>query len=615
VDDVVGEYVTLRRAGSGSLKGLCPFHDEKTPSFHVTPARGMYHCFGCGEGGDVFAFLQRIDGLTFPESVERLADRVGVQLRYEDDAAGTAPRQSREQRTRLVEAHRLAANFYAEALTSPEALAGRTFLDERGFDREAAAMFGVGYAPRGGEVLRHHLRQRGFTDEELLAAGLVAQGRGTPYDRFRGRLVWPIQDLFGDVVGFGARRLFDDDRIEAKYLNTPETPIYRKSQALYGVSRAKKDIGRSSQAVVVEGYTDVMACHLAGVTTAVATCGTAFGDEHTRILRRLLRDQDEFRGQVIFTFDGDEAGRQAAMRAFEGDQRFVGQTYVAIEPSGLDPCDLRLKAGDAAVRELVARHQPLFAFAIRTMVDDFDLDNPEGRTHALDRAVPFVGQIRDRALRDEYARRLAGWVGAPDELAVVHRVRSAARGNGTGRAEPARGEETPQSGPDSAPQNPHGDVDPQTLTLERDVLRVAVQRPALAGPAFDEVGEEAYRSPVHRRLRASIAHAGGCASQTGGPEWVSALRQHVAERVAQQVLGELSVEELPTDEDTLARYANSLVFRLHEVWVSRELVTVKARLQRTDPAAETEAYNRLFSELMALESRRRQLRERGLAGE
>ncbi|HLR93511.1 MAG TPA: DNA primase, partial [Jiangellaceae bacterium] len=192
VDDVVGEYVTLRRAGSGSLKGLCPFHDEKTPSFHVTPARGMYHCFGCGEGGDVFAFLQRIDGLTFPESVERLADRVGVQLRYEDDAAGTAPRQSREQRTRLVEAHRLAANFYAEALTSPEALAGRTFLDERGFDREAAAMFGVGYAPRGGEVLRHHLRQRGFTDEELLAAGLVAQGRGTPYDRFRGRLVWPI---------------------------------------------------------------------------------------------------------------------------------------------------------------------------------------------------------------------------------------------------------------------------------------------------------------------------------------------------------------------------------------------------------------------------------------
>src|SRR5699024_4827849 len=375
-------------------------------------------------------------------------------------------------------------------LTSPEALAGRTFLDERGFDREAAAMFGVGYAPRGGEVLRHHLRQRGFTDEELLAAGLVAQGRGTPYDRFRGRLVWPIQDLFGDVGGFGARRLFDDDRIEAKYLNTPETPIYRKSQALYGVSRAKKDIGRSSQAVVVEGYTDVMACHLAGVTTAVATCGTAFGDDHTRLLRRLLRDQDEYRGQVIFTFDGDEAGQRAAMKAFEGDQRFVGQTYVAIEPNGLDPCDLRQREGDEAVRELIARHHPMFEFAIRRTVADFDLDHAEGRTRALDATIPIVARIRDQALRDEYARRVAGWVGAPDEMAVVRRARGAA---GTPQR-PNRRRDAPNAEPMAGQQGlaipVHGDVEPEILSLERAVLRIAIQRPAMAGPSFDSLDSE-----------------------------------------------------------------------------------------------------------------------------
>jgi len=387
----------------------------------------MFFCFGCHEGGDVISFVQKIDQLSFTEAVERLADKVGLHLRYEEARAGSAPQAHREQRTRLVEAHRAAALYYAGQLAeSPEAVPGRRFLDQRGFDRDAADRFGVGYAPRAGDVLRKHLRQQGFTDEELVSSGLVAQGRGAPYDRFRGRLVWPIHDLLGDVVGFGARRLYDDDRIEAKYLNTPETVIYKKSHVLYGVEMAKKEIARRSQAVVVEGYTDVMACHLAGVGTAVATCGTSFGEDHARVLRRLLRDQDEFRGEIIFTFDGDAAGQKAAMRAFEGDQRFVGQTFVAIEPGGLDPCELRQRSGDVAVRELVARRQPLFHFAIRTVLGEFDLDSAEGRTRALDRTVPVVARIRDHALRDEYSRKLSGCVGAPDELSVVRRVRALA---------------------------------------------------------------------------------------------------------------------------------------------------------------------------------------------
>lgn len=615
IDEIVGEYVSLRRAGGGSLKGLCPFHDEKTPSFHVTPARNTWHCFGaCGEGGDVISFVQKYDQLTFPEAVERLADKVGIQLRYEDSgpASTGAPNRNRELRSKLIDAHKAAAQFFAEQLAdSSEAVTGRQFLDSRGFDKDAAAQFGVGYAPRGGEVLRKHLRQASFSDDDLIASGLVAQSRGAPYDRFRGRLMWPIKDLLGDTVGFGARRLFDDDRIEAKYLNTPETAIYKKSHLLYGVDLAKKEIARRQQAVVVEGYTDVMACHLAGVPHAVATCGTAFGEDHARVLRRLLRDQDELRGEVIFTFDGDEAGRRAAMRAFEGDQQFVGQTRVAIEPNGLDPCDLRIREGDAAVRELVARHQPLFAFAIRTLLGEYDLDTAEGRTAALERAVPLVGRIRDRSLRDEYARKLAGWVGAPDELAVVRRVRAVSGSRGR----PRRPSEPAPAGQQALGVPVHGDVDAQTLSLERSALRVAIQRPALAGPSFDELEAEAFLSPAHRALRETVAKAGGCATQAGGAQWVEALVGAAADDATRTLISELSAEAVPSGDAAMERYVESVVLRIHEVWVSRQVVTLKATLQRTDPAAETATYNRLFGELIALEKHRRDLRERGLGGD
>jgi DNA primase len=611
IDEIVGEYVALRNAGGGSLKGLCPFHDEKTPSFHVTPARGMYFCFGCSQGGDVIRFVEKVEHLSFTEAVERLAVKIGLQLRYEEARAGTAPQTHREQRTRLVEAHREAATFYAEQLAeSAEAVPGRRFLDERGFGRDAAVRFGVGYAPRDGEALRKYLRRRGFSDDELVIGGLVAAGRsGTPHDRFRGRLMWPIRDLLGDVVGFGARRLYDDDRIEAKYLNTSDTPIYKKSQVLYGVDMAKKEIARRSQAVVVEGYTDVMACHLAGVETAVATCGTSFGDDHARVLRRLLRDQDEFRGEVVFTFDGDAAGQRAAMRAFEGDQRFVGQTFVAIEPGGLDPCELRQRSGDAAVRELVARRQPLFHFAIRTTLAEFDLDTAEGRTRALDRTIPLVARIRDHALRDEYARKLAGWVGAPDELAVVRRARaSAGRHRGSFRA----GGHVEQPGQQALGVPIHGDVDPQTLELERAALRVAIQRPALAGPQFDDLEPQAFLSPAYRALGETVRKAGGCSTQAGGPAWIEALTTAAVDDASRLLVTELAVEPIPADDAALPRYAESVVLRLHEMWISRRLVTLKARLQRTDPSEQTAAYNRLFAELMTLEKQRRDLRERGL---
>ncbi|MCU1438895.1 MAG: dnaG, partial [Naasia sp.] len=411
IADVVGEFVSLKPAGIDSMKGLCPFHDERSPSFHVRPGAGRYHCFGCGEGGDVYSFLMQMDHVTFAEAVERMAQRVGITLRYED--GGTANESGN--RARLLAANRAAADFFVERLGSPAADPGRRFLGERGFDRGAAQHFGVGFAPKSWDELTKHLRGRGFKDEELLAAGLVSSGDRGVYDRFRGRLVWPIRDLTGEVLGFGARRLLEDDK-GPKYLNTPETAVYHKAQVLYGLDLAKRDISRGKQVVVVEGYTDVMACHLAGVTTAVATCGTSFGVDHIKIVRRVLGD-DSSGGEVIFTFDPDAAGEKAAVRAFGEEQRFAAQTYVATGPEGLDPCDLRLAQGDEAVRHMIEAKKPMFEFIIRQQLRAHDLDTVEGRVAALRAAAPVVAEIRDPSLRPGYARELARWLGM--ELAEV----------------------------------------------------------------------------------------------------------------------------------------------------------------------------------------------------
>jgi DNA primase len=581
LEEVVGEHVTLRSAGVGSMKGLCPFHDEKTPSFHVRPQVGLWHCFGCSEGGDVIAFVQKVDALPFGEAVERLASRLGHTLRYEDDdGRGSTRREQVGQRQRLVEAQRVAAQFFAEQLaTSADALAGRQFLSDRGFDREAAAHFGVGFAPRSGEALLKQLRGKGFTEDELLASGLARRGQRGLYDWFRSRLVWPIRDVAGDVVGFGARRLFEDDRIEAKYLNTPETAIYKKSQVLYGVDLAKRAIARDRQVVVVEGYTDVMACHLAGVETAVATCGTAFAADHIRIVRRLLGDDrsigqgGQVGGQVVFTFDGDRAGRKAALRAFEDDQRFVAQTYIAVAADGMDPCELRQAKGDEAVRELVAARQPLFQFAIRSTLAQFDLDTAEGRVAALRAVAPVVAGIRDASLRPEYARRLAGCGGG-------------------------------------APPTPPDPRDP-IARLERQALECMLQVPHLVPTAdADQLGESAFEVPALRAIHLAVRGAGGMATaaRLSPQAWAEAVRDEATEAVAALVT-ELAVAPIPADSDeALARFAASVVLRVAEVDVSRAIGTLRSRVQRLEPT--DPGYQEAFADLLAAEARRRQLRDR-----
>lgn len=609
IDDVISAYVTLRPAGGGALKGLCPFHDEKSPSFNVNPARAFWHCFGCGEGGDVISFLMKIDGLSFIESVERLAEKSGIVLRREDD--GLPSQQDRPkgpQRSRLIEAHKIAQEYYADQLRTPDAQVARTFLTERGFDQAAAETFGLGFAPRDGESLLKVLRQRGFKDDESVAAGLVAIGRSA-YDRFRGRLLWPIRDASGDTIGFGARRIFDDDRIEAKYLNTPETSIYKKSQVLYGIDLARRDMARSSQAVVVEGYTDVMACHLSGVPTAVATCGTAFGDDHARVLRRFLHDHEEFRGEVIFTFDGDAAGQKAALRAFDGDQNFVSQTYVAVEPSGMDPCDLRIKEGPEAVRELVARRVPLYRFVLSNVVSKYDLDRADGRVDAVREGARLVSSIRDKSKVDAFARELAGMVGVDIEQARDEVKRAGRRGP----AQPAQTTRAPavQEG-QQPPARPLPDLRDPRFSLERETLKLIVQEPAVLGRLAKDMGPEDFTHPTYRAVWAIVAELGGPTAGANDPSWPSKLRDKAGTDAVNAAITSLGVEPLlkPADSD----YAAAHVFRLQEVTTMRRINEVKSKLQRTNPVQAAADYNRMFGELVALEQHRRSLRERSIGG-
>lgn len=634
LDEVVGEHVTLRTGGIGSMKGLCPFHDEKTPSFNIRPQLGHWHCFGCGEGGDVISFVQKINHLSFVEAVEMLAGRYGVQLHYEESTGGGGDRPDFGTRRRLLDAHAIAEEYYREQLDTPAAEVGRRFLAERGFDRAAAERFGVGFAPEGWDSITSVLRKRGFTEDELTASGIVSQGQRGVYDRFRGRLIWPIRDITGNTIGFGARRLLESDQ-GPKYLNTPETAIYHKSQVLYGLDLARKDISSQRRVVVVEGYTDVMAAHLAGVPTAVASCGTAFGAEHVKVVRRVMGDSNRsaglrlntdgrgLSGEVIFTFDGDAAGQKAALRAFEEDQKFVAQTYVAVEPNGMDPCDLRISQGDQAVMDLIDSRKPMFEFAIRSAISQVDLDTVEGQVTALRMAAPVVASIRDRAMRPEYARRLSGWLGM-DERTVLRAVHDAARSEGrTGRhvEEPlstqrpgiqAEGADDSPSIPMArladvvSPRDPVGQVETQSLA-------VMLQAPQLL--STETVGalpDDAFHVPALQGVWDVMLAAGTLLDAVIGTLHPARYLEQVME-IAGETVRPLIVEianlDLPArDEAGLKRLAESLLARLSELSITREYSVLKQRLQRTDPS-DGERYQEILTRLAQVQDKRRALRQ------
>ncbi|KQV05569.1 MULTISPECIES: DNA primase [unclassified Kitasatospora] len=614
IDAVVNDYVQLTNGGGIQLKGVCPFHDEKSASFYVHPSKGVFHCFGCGESGDSITFLMKIEHFSFAEAVERMAAQAGITLRYEE--GGYSPRHQKGERTRLVEAHKVAADWYQEQLETPEAEIGRNFLAERGFDADAAKHFGVGYAPVGWEHLVRYLRGKGFSDKEILLGGLASQGqRGGLIDRFRGRLVWPIRDTTGEVIGFGARRLREDDN-GPKYLNTPETPIYKKSNVLYGLDLAKKEIAKSGRAVVVEGYTDVMACHLAGVTSAVATCGTSFGEDHIKIIRRLLMDTSQYRGETVFTFDGDAAGQKAALRAFEDDQKFAARTSIAITPGGMDPCELRLAKGDDAVRELIENPVPLFEFALRSAVERHRVDTAEGRAAALEEASKIITKIKDRSIQHEYAVQLAGLLGILDEQFVVRRISQLARWQRDNPPQQRQQPRRPGTPEPTATVRPMFRLDPKDPAqfVERELLKLALQHPDLVSPAFDNYGDEEFPTPPYTAVRRAIRQAGGAAYGATLPDFTSVVREACPDDQVRSLVTELTVEPIRTRRAPDAVYAGEFLVKLRLQAVDRRIAEVRAQLQRLGNRGTPEQLTAVQGELWALQQYTQTLRTRGSAG-
>lgn len=620
IADVIGDYVSLKSAGVGSMKGLCPFHDERSPSFHVRPTVGYFHCFGCGESGDVYTFVQKMDHLSFTESIERLAQRINFEIHYEE---GSGKSQETGNRTRILAANTAAAEFYVAQLATPGAAAGRKFLGERGFDKAAAERFGIGFAPKAWNELRDHLKTKGFTEEEMLQAGLLSQGDKGVYDRFRGRVIWPIRDVTGQTIGFGARKLFDDDQ-GPKYLNTPETPVYHKQQVLYGLDLAKRDVSKSRRVVVVEGYTDVMAAHLSGVTTAVATCGTSFGVEHIKLIRRIMGD-DSGLGEVIFTFDPDAAGQKAAMRAFAEEQRFAAQTFVAVAPDGLDPCDLRLAQGEQAVRDLMDSKIPMFEFVMRQMLSNYNLDTVEGRVAALREAAPVVADIRDSALRPGYTRELARLTGvdvSEAQVAVSNAVkasrskgmqttsegaRTGYAGTPTARPVPA-GSEQPEASAESVPEGPRVfelKNDPSTR-LEREALMALIQFPELVG---SDLAADAVQSAILDPNLATVRDAiGANINELGGETWLDRIQNDLPQDF-KPLVTQLAVAPLPQkNEDQTQTYCRGVVVSLIERDLVRRKSELVGRLQRTS-VDQGEISREIQRELLELETKRRQLRE------
>ena len=596
IADVVGSYVALKPASAGSLKGLCPFHQEKSPSFNVRPLQGFYHCFGCGAGGDVYKFLQEMESLSFYEAVENLAGKVGYTLTYEAGAKG--PDQG--QKSRIYEANAAAAKYFQDQLMTDPAIPGRDFLKSRGFDKAAAEMFGVGFAPKGWNNLTDHLKSIGFTEEELITASLSSKGERGLYDKFRGRLIWPIRDTSNQVIGFGARKLFDDDQ-GPKYLNTSETPVYHKSAVLYGIDLAKKEISKSQKVVVVEGYTDVMACHLAGVTTAVATCGTAFGDEHIRILNRMLSANVDNPAEVIFTFDPDEAGQKAAMRAFADADKFHANSFIAVGPDGLDPSDLRVQKGDEAVALMIENKKPIYEFAIKQKMKNFNLDSVEGRVGAARASASVIATIRDSALRSVYIRELANWVNL-DLSEVSALVDRAIKEKVVSAVAPLRQDSIPEAPVETAFQAP--DLKDPAVRFERQLLEVLVQQPTMvAAEDLKQLSSGDFLAGAHGAIAKAISLA---LEHRSDNNWLPKIAEAL-EPALHSALRSLAATELPArNEQELERYVAGVVNAGFIALLTRQKLSMQAVLRQLDPA-ETAKIEQIQRELISVEERRRKL--------
>lgn len=546
---------------------ICPFHQEKTPSLSIDPARGLYHCFGCGKSGDVFGWVQETQGVGFSDAVELLARRAGITVTQDPDAA-----KRKDRRERLVEAVERAAAFYHERLkTADDAGHARGYLRSRGYGADVVDRFVIGYSPAAWDELVNHLRETGIKDEAMIGAGLASRSRrGSLVDRFRGRLMFPIYDVRGDAVGFGARQLEGEP---PKYLNSPETPIYHKSRLLYGLNWAKSEIVRSDEAVVVEGYTDVIAMHLAGLPIAVAASGTALGEGHLDLLRR-------FTSRIVLAFDADEAGAGAADRGFEQTVPGDLDLRVAVLPVGRDPADLVSDGDTSTVEKAIADSLPLLQFRIERELGKFDLTEAEARARAVRAVAPLIADHSDPVARHEYAVLVSRRTGVDIDV-----VEASIGGRGRGDGSPPRRGAARLSASDLA---------------ERELLRLLLANDREI--RSEEVDASLFGSELHRRAYAIIGPAVAALDADATPDLGAILGSTDTEE--HELLRRLAVDDRPLSG------AVEVVKRLKLSGVERRIDLMRTELAASDPDADPQGYSEKFESLIALEQQRRELRSR-----
>jgi DNA primase len=572
--DVASQYLQLRKAGSARFKALCPFHPEKTPSFTIDTNKQLFHCFGCGKGGNVYQLVMELENLSFVETVEKLAQRAGVTLRYEN--LSPSEREASGKRQRMVAAHREAVRFYHEALLSKDGTDARAYLKQRSYTRQTAVRFQIGFSPRGRDALVKHLRTKGFNDKLLVEAGLAREGQEGIVDAFRGRVMFPIHDIAGEPVAFGARIL---DGTGPKYLNTSETPIWHKGKVLYAMHLAKADVVRESRVVLVEGYTDVIALHQAGITIAVASCGTALGLEHFKVVRR-------FADRAILAYDADQAGQAAAARAFE--EAFAYSQEAGVEarvvelPAGMDPADLVIDKGPDTFLHLADEAVPVIEYRLARELSRFDLSDPAGQDRALKATLPLLRQARDEVVRRHYARWLAGRLRLDPDLV-------------------ARGAE---------PYVPLGEASRASLKrlsaqarVEREALKLALQHRGLVVPYAEGVAEADFSVRAHQAIWREAMRADADAA---------ALSQTLSEANARKLVSALALEDVAGEVSE--RLVEEIFARLKEFSLTRQIEEMKARLQKLNPVTQPDEYTALFQTLMEIEGRRRVVRSWGESG-
>lgn len=421
LDTFAANHLTLVRAGNGRVKALCPFHDEKTPSFIINTDSNTWHCFGaCSTGGDIIDFTRELLGLDFREAIEHLGSHFHIAL-HPAPRGADSDQHTRREHARILAALADAQTYFAEHLaSSPDAAPARTHLEDRGFGPDLATTFGCGYAPTDSTALIRHLTSRGHSHHDLQTAGLLSGNRagGSPRSLFRGRLTWPIANTLGQPIAFGARRILDRDPLPNKYINSPETALYRKSTTLYGYDRARRAIVHSKCVLICEGYTDVMAAHAAGLTMTVATCGTALTADHVASLRRAVGAEGEF----VFGFDGDSAGVAAARHNYRAARGSLLRLSALPDTSGRDPADVRTALGDSALANLFDQRRPLLESLISAHLASVVGDTPEERLQALTTLKPLFEDITDPLLHAEYARQVATKLRFEDSREVAQRL-------------------------------------------------------------------------------------------------------------------------------------------------------------------------------------------------